>query len=115
MTVKKFSDTPNFGQRLEDGRYLGTWYYCDCYVCGTTLLVRHGDEPGDYASCSKLGYNEFDPTLKIGGLGENRPWCEVKVEGIPGYENNTDRAGLCACAYLGREVIDAKQAQRPGT
>lgn len=106
MALNKFSDTPNYKHDHPDDRYLGTWYYNDCYVAGSTLIVRHSDEPSDCATHSCVGWNYFHPTNKCGGLGEDRTRCEIQLEGIPGYNNDANWAAACAMMFLGREYLD---------
>ena len=104
--LKKFSNTPNYKHDHDNYRYLGTWYYNDCYVYDSTLIIRYGDEPHQNMTCGNCGWNNYSSDSKVGGVGNGKNRCELDIEGIDGQTFDVVWAKVCALMVLGSEYLD---------
>lgn len=101
MQNSRFGDKPLFNNPFESAVYLGTWFGRDCYHIGDSLIVRYGDEDSQYGSYPDVGWNPYNPTSQVWGLGNGRNLCEVCMDSDDG------KAQLAALAFLGRNYLDS--------
>ena len=83
------------------GRFIGTFYGCDCWTYaeqGVSVVVRWGNEPGDYDSFPAPAIVSSLERCSIpGGIGKPRRILNCRAERT---DNPRLRAAIFALAYL---------------